>query len=58
MGKYLLVESKSLSIDLQVIPNKKIHNSKEKIILEIYDNLRYTDIEGQKSILFCPFFFY
>lgn len=34
MGKYLLVESKSLSIDLQVIPNKKIHNSKEKKVLK------------------------
>ena len=34
MGKYLLVESKSLSINLQVIQNKKIHNSKEKNILK------------------------
>ena len=34
MGKYLLVEPKSLSINLYVIPIKKIHNSKEKNILK------------------------
>ena len=31
---------------------------RRKKYLEIYDNLRYTDTEGQKSILFCPSFFY